>query len=350
MIVGIDVHKHTHTAALLNRASGEIATLTFANSPEGFGRLRHWLADRGASDALVGIENASGYGRPLVAALVAAGSEVLTVPSWRTHRDRDLVGPGKSDAGDATAIAEVVLRKRSELGPAAERDLVRAMALLEALRVSRSRSAPRRSSACERSGLRSILRPSDRSSMFTASAHCGGCAASSLGRVVPSRPPLGAFASSPAKSAPSTSASPNSRSRRPNCSPSTATPWPIWTAPARRWPPRWWRTQGTFGASQPSSLRALLRCRPNTVRLGADRWSSSPPSRWQSSAQRCVAPDRDRSGSDLTPGADLPRPQARRREDAAGGAQSAQAPPRQRRLQAPACLGVRGTRVGSDLT
>ena len=134
MILGVDVHKHTHTAALLDRASGEVATLTFANSPDGIARLRDWLVERGGSEALVGIENAAGYGRLLAAALIAAGHEVLTVPSWRTHRDRDLVGPGKSDAGDATAIAEVVLRKRSELGPAAEHDPVRAMALLEALR------------------------------------------------------------------------------------------------------------------------------------------------------------------------------------------------------------------------
>lgn len=141
MIAGIDVHKHTHTAALLDGASGVIATLTFANAPEGFARLRSWLECHGGERAVVGIENAAGYGRPLVASLLAGGHEVLTVPAWRTHRDRDLVGPGKSDAGDATAIAEVVLRKRSELGPAAEHELVRSIALLESLR---------RQSVCQR--------------------------------------------------------------------------------------------------------------------------------------------------------------------------------------------------------
>jgi transposase len=134
MILGVDVHKHTHTAALLDPPSGEISTLTFANSVDGIARLRDWLAERGGLKAVVGIENAAGYGRLLTAALIAAGHEVLTVPSWRTHRDRDLVGPGKSDAGDATAIAEVVLRKRAELGPAAEPEMVRATALLETLR------------------------------------------------------------------------------------------------------------------------------------------------------------------------------------------------------------------------
>lgn len=149
MIVGIDVHKHTHTAALLDSASGEVATLTFPNAPDGFAKLRSWLQSRDGEQAAVGIENAAGYGRPLVASLIAAGYEVLTVPSWRTHRDRDLVGPGKSDAGDAVAIAEVVLRKRSELGPAAEHELVRSIALLESLR---------RQSVCQRTQVIQRLR------------------------------------------------------------------------------------------------------------------------------------------------------------------------------------------------
>jgi Transposase len=41
---------------------------------------------------------------------------------------------GQSDAGDAVAIAEVVLRRRHELGPALEPEVVRALALLEGLR------------------------------------------------------------------------------------------------------------------------------------------------------------------------------------------------------------------------
>jgi transposase len=43
LIVGIDVHKHTHAAALLDERGGEIATLTFANSPKGYQRLLGWL-------------------------------------------------------------------------------------------------------------------------------------------------------------------------------------------------------------------------------------------------------------------------------------------------------------------
>jgi transposase len=134
LVAGVDVHKRTHTVALIDERGGEVATLKLENSAQGFDELREWLTERGAAEAVVGVENAAGYGRPLCAALAAAGHEVLNVPAWRTHRDRHRQGPGKSDPADAVAIAQVVLRHRSRLGPALEPDFVRAVALLETLR------------------------------------------------------------------------------------------------------------------------------------------------------------------------------------------------------------------------
>ena len=131
MVVGIDVHKRAHVAALLDERGGELATLSFVNSPEGMAKLRAWLVAHDAGEAVVGVESPAGYGRLLVASLEAAGHEVLNVPAWRTHRERRRHGPGKTDPGDAIAVAQVVLRKRAELGPALEPELVRALALLE---------------------------------------------------------------------------------------------------------------------------------------------------------------------------------------------------------------------------
>lgn len=131
MIVGIDVHKHTHAAALLDEHGGQIDTLIFANRPEGYRELLKWLAAHGADDAVVGVESPGSYGRCLVGALAAAGLEVLHVPAWRTHRERHRQGPGKTDPGDAISIAQVVLRKRAELGPALEPELVRVLGMLE---------------------------------------------------------------------------------------------------------------------------------------------------------------------------------------------------------------------------
>lgn len=131
MIVGIDVHKHTHAAALIDDRGGEVATLTLANSPKGYRGLIDWLVEHDAARAVIGVESPGSYGRCLVAALAGAGFEVLQVPAWRTHRERHHRGPGKTDPGDALSIAHVVLTKRDELGPAQEPELVRALGMLE---------------------------------------------------------------------------------------------------------------------------------------------------------------------------------------------------------------------------
>lgn len=147
MIVGIDVHKYSHAAALIDERGQATATLTIKNSRDGVVRLRRWLQDNGAERAPVGIENAAGYGRLVCAALAAAGHEVLNVPAWRVHRERPQQGPGKSDPADAVAIALVVLRHRDKLGPALEPPLVRAIALLE---THRRQSVTRRTDAIQR--------------------------------------------------------------------------------------------------------------------------------------------------------------------------------------------------------
>ena len=131
MFVGIDVHKRTYAAALLDERGGELGVLTFANSPAGFQKLIGWLADRDAAGAVIGVESPGGYWRCLAGALAAAGHEVLHVAAWRTHRERHRQGPGKTDPGDALAIADVVRRKRAELGPALQPELVRALSILE---------------------------------------------------------------------------------------------------------------------------------------------------------------------------------------------------------------------------
>ena len=131
MIVGIDVHKHTHAVALIDERGGEIAAFTIANSPKGYRRLIDWLVDQDADNAVVGVESPGSYGRCLVGALAGAGFEVLQVPAWRTHRERHRRGPGKTDHGDALSVAHVVLTKRDELGVAQEPELVRALGMLE---------------------------------------------------------------------------------------------------------------------------------------------------------------------------------------------------------------------------
>ena len=51
MIVGIDVHKHSHAAALLDERGGVVATLFFANTPRATSCLIAWLVDHDAATA-----------------------------------------------------------------------------------------------------------------------------------------------------------------------------------------------------------------------------------------------------------------------------------------------------------
>jgi transposase len=131
LIVGIDVHKQTHAAALIDDRGGLVDVLTVANSPKGYRQLIDWLVEQHAAHAVIGVESPGSYGRCLVTALAGAGFEVLQVPAWRTHRERRRRGPGKTDPGDALSIAKVVLTDRHDLGPAQEPELVRALGMLE---------------------------------------------------------------------------------------------------------------------------------------------------------------------------------------------------------------------------
>lgn len=147
MIVGVDVHRRAHCAALIDERGVVLGTLSFPNSAAGVHKLRTWLSARDAEGAVVGIENGAGYGQLLCAALAAAGLEVLNVPAWRTKHDRARHGPGKSDPGDAVAVARVVLSDRERLGPALEPELVRALAIVETLR---RQTVARRTEAIQR--------------------------------------------------------------------------------------------------------------------------------------------------------------------------------------------------------
>jgi transposase len=133
-VVGIDVHKHQHVAAMIDPTGREIATITISNTPKGYEKFVAWLHQRDAQDAKIGIENAASYGQSLTVALCAAGLDCVDVPPWRTHRHRKTMGPGKSDPIDAQAIARVVLLLGEQLAPALQPDLARALGILTTVR------------------------------------------------------------------------------------------------------------------------------------------------------------------------------------------------------------------------
>jgi transposase len=112
IVVGIDPHKQSHTAAAVDAVSGELVSeLTVDASPQGARRLVGW-AEGLSERPLFALEDCRHVTRSLERFLVGCGCRVVRVPPKlmagvrRTGRQR-----GKSDAIDAIAVARAVLRE-----------------------------------------------------------------------------------------------------------------------------------------------------------------------------------------------------------------------------------------------
>lgn len=115
MMVGIDVHKQTHTAVAVSGAGMKIAELKISANAVGFKKLIRWAGELAADDDGVlgwAVEDCRGYSQSLEGALLGTGFTVLRVPphlsagTRKTGRVR-----GKSDPVDALAVARVALRE-----------------------------------------------------------------------------------------------------------------------------------------------------------------------------------------------------------------------------------------------
>jgi len=109
--VGIDTHKATLAACAVDALGWPQAERTFANDPAGHRALLDW-ARAADPDAVIGVEGSASFGAPLARFLVAAGSLVREVPPQLSRHERSRTRrAGKSDPGDALAIARVTLRE-----------------------------------------------------------------------------------------------------------------------------------------------------------------------------------------------------------------------------------------------
>lgn len=128
-VVGIDTHKATLAACAIDETGQVLAESTFPNEPSGFRAVLAWLADLGGVER-IGLEGSAGYGAGAARFLVAAGAAALEVPPRLSHRERARTRrAGKSDPGDALAIARVTLRE-TDLPPVRLPDASRELQLL----------------------------------------------------------------------------------------------------------------------------------------------------------------------------------------------------------------------------
>jgi transposase len=109
--IGIDTHKATLAACAVDELGRAIREATFANSPAGHVAFIGW-ARAIAVDATIGIEGSSSFGAPLAWSVLRAGLAVREVPPHLSRAERQRTRrPGKSDPGDALAIARVTARE-----------------------------------------------------------------------------------------------------------------------------------------------------------------------------------------------------------------------------------------------
>ena len=113
IVVGIDTHKHTHTAVALNALGARLGAMTVPVSRDGYRRIETWARAFGPVRAF-GIEGTGSYGAGLSRALREAGHRVLEVnrPD-RSARRRH----GKDDTLDAEAAARAVLGGQATAEP-----------------------------------------------------------------------------------------------------------------------------------------------------------------------------------------------------------------------------------------
>lgn len=120
VVVGIDVHKYSHTAVAMNAWGEERGTLNFSNN--NLGTYMQWLEQLGLKEnIIIGLEDVNSYGIHLVENLRQQNYHIRYVPAILTERERKAsTKRHKSDKVDAKRVGKVILMKYEETLPAKE--------------------------------------------------------------------------------------------------------------------------------------------------------------------------------------------------------------------------------------
>ena len=177
MLIGIDPHKGSHTAVVVDRDEVEIARVKVRAGRDQLIRLLAFAEPY--TPRTWAIESAGGLGYLLAQQLVAAGEPVVDVPATLASRVR-LLGSGrgsKNDPNDALSTAIAALRHR-DLRPVAREDHTKVLALLA--RRHKNLSSSRTQAICRLHAELAALIPGGLSRSLTATI-----AARALARVRP---------------------------------------------------------------------------------------------------------------------------------------------------------------------
>jgi len=117
LFVGVDTHKHSHTAAVLDSYFGTLATITFANSFKGFNEFMEKLEKISKGKTyLFGLEDSQGLGSFLAEFLIRKDFSVMDINPISTDRGRRRTAhKDKSDSRDAILITKTLISKKDSL-------------------------------------------------------------------------------------------------------------------------------------------------------------------------------------------------------------------------------------------
>ncbi|WP_300380890.1 IS110 family transposase [Clostridium sp.] len=123
--VGLDLHKDTHTAVIIDCWEEKLGSITIENKPSDFTRLMNKVNKiAGKLTPVYGLEDVHGYGRSLAVFLIERGMIVKEVNSALSYMERmSYPTTKKSDDWDANCIASVLIRKLDNLPDANPQDL-----------------------------------------------------------------------------------------------------------------------------------------------------------------------------------------------------------------------------------
>jgi len=109
LVVGVDTHLDTHTAAVCDARGRELASLQVGADPEGYAAVLSWARDAAAGRGLRwAIEGTRHYGLGLARHLASAGEHVEEIDAGKHVGGRR---KGKSDAIDAVRAARELLAR-----------------------------------------------------------------------------------------------------------------------------------------------------------------------------------------------------------------------------------------------
>jgi transposase len=131
VVIGVDTHKHTHSAAVVNAAPGGVRiTRTVPADPRGYEELALLAESHGTRRAWA-IEGTGSFGSGLTRFLTARGERVIELDRASRVRRRD---GAKNDSIDAVRAAREVLAREKLAEPRARGERAALAALLMARR------------------------------------------------------------------------------------------------------------------------------------------------------------------------------------------------------------------------